>query len=231
MFTFEQLKYSATKISNKLKASRGKLNQSFVVLGSAPNPNLVGEQLKGAKLVCVNASGCCAAKLGLPTPDLTVMSGYMVQETTDPVKAATRESIRNLKTTELVWIERGVNFTEAQGRLAKLGYKYENLQLIDHQQRAKIIRVVTGENLGEEGGDKKISTGLFAVSLAFYRGASQVVLAGISLNSGGYEYCSTDQPRKHITADRQAISAMKRLGLPIKTSEKSLAMATGIELV
>lgn len=230
MFTFEQLKYSATRIS-KIKSSRGQLNQPFIVLGSAPNPTLVDGQLKGAKLVCVNASGYCAAKLGLPTPDLTVMSGYMVQKTTDTVKATTRESIRNLKTTELVWIERGVSFADAKGRLAGLDYKYEKLKLINHQQRSRIISAVTGKNLGEESGDKKISTGLFAVSLAFYRGASQVVLTGISLNTGGYEYFSTDQPRKHIAADKQVISAMKRLGLPIKTSEPSLAIETGIELV
>lgn len=229
MFTFEQLKYSATRIRQRLASNQ--LGQTFVVLGSAPNPTLIDKHLKEAKLVCVNASGYCAAKLGLPTPDVTVMSGYMVQDTEDAVKVATKESIRNLKTSELVWIERGVHFTEAQGRLAALGYQYQYLQLIDHEQRAKIICAVTGESLGEASGDKKVSTGLFAASLAFYRGASQVVLAGISLNAGGYEYCSSERPRKHVTADSRAIAAMKRLGLPIKTSEPGLAMATGIELV
>ncbi len=103
MYTVEQLKYIFTKTNKKLNILPNKSKKTFLVLGSASNPTIAEDKLKNADLVCVNASGYCASKLKLQqTPKITIMSGYMAQETTDPVKITTRESIRNLKTTELV---------------------------------------------------------------------------------------------------------------------------------
>ncbi len=205
--------------------------KTWVILGSAPNPTILRSQIADSALVCVNASGCVASQCQLPIPELTIMSGYMAAPPKNKIEKTTRNAIKGLKTKELVWINRGCTFAEAQTRLKKLKYSYETAVVFTHEQRAQIVKQITGADLATQSRDRKISTGLFAVCFALYRGASEVILSGISLSTGGYEYAQQQKERKHVLSDQTAIAKLLDANLPIKTSEKALSAATGLPLV
>lgn len=204
---------------------------SWMILGSAPNPTIPYSAIGRSKLVCVNASGFMGNKLQLPIPDVTIMSGYMAVPPSNEIETATRNAIRNLKTKELVWIDRGCTFADAKARLGKLDYQYESVTVFTHEERAQIVKDVTGEDLATQSRDRKISTGLFAVCFALYRGASEVIMSGISLSTGSYGYCQLPKARKHVMPDQTAIAKLLDAQLPIKTAEKALSEMTGLPLI
>jgi hypothetical protein len=200
-----------------------------LVLGSAPNPGLPTKPFDSLALVCVNGSGWSAKQLALPTPDLTVMSGGTLIL---PQEAKTRECLRGLKTKTLLVITVGVQPTQATQILSELDYTYERIEYMNYDERARVIKAVTAKNLGR--GDRetnKISNGLFAACLAFYRGAPEVILAGISLSSDGRAYSTSLDRRFHVKPDGAAISAMHQRKLRLHTSEPDLAQICGIDLV
>lgn len=205
--------------------------KTWVILGSAPNPTIPRSKIADSILVCVNASGFVASKSKLPVPGVTIMSGYMAVPPTNDVEETTRNAIKGLKTKELVWIDRGCAFTNAKAQLRKLDYGYETATVFTHEQRAQIVKQITGADLATQSRDRKISTGLFAVCFALYRGASEVILSGISLSTGGYEYCQRPKERRHVLPDQTAISKLLDAKLPVKTSEKALSAITGIPFV
>ena len=183
-------------------------------------------------LICVNSSGWCAKRLGLKTPDLTVLTYYKLfaQDTKEDL-----EAMRGLKTHKLLIVPYASadKFAKIKDILAKLDYRYE--EIINYKDKVHVIKEITGYNLGE--GDPhttKVSNGLFAVCLAFYNGAPEVIMAGISLTARGHNYYAerdSRRVRQHIMPDKKAIMAMRGRKLPVKTSEPGLAAETGIELV
>ena len=100
-----------------------------------------------------------------------------------------------------------------------------------HEQRAKIVKQITGADLATQSRDRKISTGLFAVCFALYRGASEVILSGISFSAVGYEYSQLPKERRHVLPDQTAIAKLLDAKFPIKTSEKALSAETDLPLV
>ncbi|MEM8504667.1 MAG: hypothetical protein AAF716_16110 [Cyanobacteria bacterium P01_D01_bin.1] len=188
----------------------------------------------------MNASGVVASQSRLPVPDVTIMSGYMAAPPKNDVEKTTRTAIRGLKTKELVWIDRGCTFADAEVRLRDLNYGYETATVFTHEQRAQIVLQITGADLATQSRDRKISTGLFAVCFALYQGASEVILSGISLSTGGYEYSRRpslgpkdlrSKERKHVLPDQTAIAKLLDAKLPVKTSEKALSDLTGLPFV
>ena len=228
MFIFDKVKFEFVRTQTKIY-QHPEQKVPWLILGSAPNPQLPSGQLNKMNLVCVNGSGWSAKQLGLLTPELTVMGGSIL---TKPSAEASREAIKSLKTRKLLLIEYEVTLAEAREILIRLDYQYEELQVIRYKRRAGIIKAATGKNLGYGHNDKsKISNGLFAACFSLYQGAPEVILSGISLNSNGHNYSNTLQIRSHVVPDKEAIIAMYRRQLPIRTSEPELAELIGIDLV
>ena len=218
-----------SEFTEKLGSQESK--KTWVILGSAPTPTIPHSKIADSTLVCVNASGLVASKSRLPVPDLTIMSGYMAVPPRNEIEKTTRNAISGLNTKGLVWIDRGCTFADAKARLENLDYGYETATVFTHEQRSQIVKQITGADLANQSGDRKISTGLFAVCFALYRGASEVILSGISLSTGGYDYCQLPKERKHSLPDQTAISKLLEANLPVKTSEKALSDQTGLPLV
>src|SRR5262249_27848870 len=200
-----------------------------LVLGSAPNPCLPTKRFDSLALVCVNGSGWPAKQLGLPIPDLTVMSGGTL---TLPPEERTRKRRPGRETKHLLVLTVGVEPTQAQKILRDLNYTYDQIAYMNYDQRARVIKAVTAKNLGRGNKEtSKVSNGLFAACLAFYRGAPEVILAGISLSSDGRAYSTGLDKRYHVKPDGDAIHALHQRKLRLYTSEPNLAQLCGIELV
>jgi hypothetical protein len=224
---FEKTNFLLTRLT--ALTSLAKTIPPHLVLGSAPNPCLPTKRFDSLALVCVNGSGWPAKQLGLPTPDLTVMSGGTL---TLPQEEKTRACLRGLRTKNLLVLTVGVEPTQAQDILRDLHYTYDRIAYMNYDQRARVIKAVTARNLGR--GDRetsKISNGLFAACLAFYRGAPEVILAGISLSADGRVYSTSLDKRFHVKPDGEAIRAMQQRKLRLHTSEPALAQICGLELV
>ncbi|HJY80359.1 MAG TPA: hypothetical protein VKK81_04675 [Candidatus Binatia bacterium] len=224
---FEKISFFLTRSAALIP--RSKSVPPHLVLGSAPTPQLPTKQFDSLALVCVNGSGWPAKQLGLPIPDLTVMSGGTL---TLPQEEKTRTCLRGLRTKNLLVLTVGVESTQAKNILRELNYTYEQIAYMSYDKRARVIKAVTARNLGRGNKEKsKISNGLFAACLAFYRGAPEVILAGISLSSDGRAYSTGLDKRYHVKPDGDAIHALHQRKLRLYTSEPNLAQLCGIELV
>ena len=207
-------------------------NLPGLILGSAPDPHLPKIKLDKVNLICVNSSGWSARRLGLQIPDLTVLLRHklLAQDTREDLKA-----MKSLKTHKLLVVPHAslIKFSKIKDVLTQLDYQYN--EIINCKDKVHVIKAITGENLGE--GDPhvtKVSNGLFAVCLALFYGAPEVIMTGFSLTASGHNYYAErdkHRPRQHILPDKKAILAMRDRGLKIKTSEPDLARETGIELV
>src|SRR5215510_10884921 len=114
-----------------------------LVLGSAPNPCLPTKRFDSFTLVCVNGSGWPAKQLGLPIPDLTIMSGGTL---TLPQEEKTRACLRGLRTKNLLVLTVGVEPLQAKNILRELDYAYEQNAYMNYDKRARVIKAVTARN-------------------------------------------------------------------------------------
>jgi hypothetical protein len=180
--------------------------------------------------VCVNASGWAARRLGLPDPVLTIMAGAKLAH---PDRGHDRQAMRGLRTERMLLITYALDMSigDAERVMEALGLTYGQLDTIDFETRALIIEAMVGPGTGRGHKDRtRVSNGIFAACLALHLQASEVVLAGFSLTSDGHSYGS-DTRRRHVVPDREAMVAMRRQGLPLRTSEPALAELTGLPLV
>ncbi|MDA9981504.1 hypothetical protein N9H39_01940 [Gammaproteobacteria bacterium] len=172
------------------------------------------------KLVCVNGSGRTAKKYGLQVPLLTILSGYILNQTDKPAIVATRSALRGLVTEKLLVIERGAKNLDIESELSRLELNYDTLDTISHKQRADLLLSVTGIDCGRGAGVKKVSNGVFALCYLLAQQAQEVVIAGMSLDqAGGYSYRDGEFPRNHITPDRQILQHLRAQGAPFSSTE------------
>src|SRR4051812_43383833 len=71
-----------------------------LVLASAPDPTYPAGLRRQASLWSVNASQAYCAKLGLPQPDVSVISGQMLGD--QPVNIEAKRALRGLATNHLI---------------------------------------------------------------------------------------------------------------------------------
>jgi hypothetical protein len=198
-----------------------------VVLGSAPDPSVPPGPYH---LICVNSSGYAARALGLPEPDVTVLAGFKLIH---PNREEDRQALRGLRTRTLLLVTYllPVPLAEAERMLAELDFRYERLETVDFDGRARVIEGVTGSPLGSEAApESRVSNGIFAACYALQAGAPCVVLCGISLTSGGHFYSDRGRPRRHIASDTAALVALQARGWPVQTTDAGMARATGMPL-
>ena len=186
------------------------------IIGSAPGGTLPAKR-PGDRFICVNGSVHAAGTLGIPQPDLTAITGY-----------ATHPKLVNLmgsltawharKTTELVFVANGDSERHARDLFAQAGFGFDHFTSLTPWERAAIIRDATGLDLGLGPRDKRISMGSFAVTLAIWGGAAEVVLCGMSLH-GGHSHLPGQTPRHHVPGDTRFFNHL--LTLPLRSSSTS----------
>ena len=148
-----------------LEKSIPSIHGNCIVLGSAPTTPFLPEGFNEKwSMITVNASSVIARRLGIVKPDYTVMSGRMLHD--KPANREAQAAIKDGCTKRLILIERGDVYSEkAEEILNEINFAFDEYYPITHRQRAKITHTVTGKNLAFHGGNRKISTGLFAVCL------------------------------------------------------------------
>jgi hypothetical protein len=213
-----------------LDKSIPRINGNCFVLGSAPTTPLLPEGFNEKwSMITVNASSVIARRLGIIKPDYTVMSGRMLYD-----KQANREAqsaIQDGCTKRLILIERGDVCSEKAGQLLnEINFAFDEYYPISHRQRAKITHTVTGKNLAFHGGNRKISTGLFAVVLALHLSAKNVILSGFSLTQDGHYYSSSNLVRAHRDMDRYLLNLLTDKGFPIYAADKNAQAEMNVPL-
>lgn len=213
-----------------------------LMLASAPDPT-VPESVMGYDIVCVNSSGRTAHTLGLPVPRLTVFGGFKLSSQRNDEDL---DVLRGLHTYSLLLVRHYPHYekltnTQARRRISNMGYTYEHFESISLAGRAQVINAVKQSREGLFGvaqymllGQKRIerpTNGIFAVCLALYLGAPEVVVAGMSLRRQGHSYSTAGRPRLQTDQDAQVLRALVALGLPVRTTEADLARDTGVPLI
>ncbi len=196
-----------------------------LVLASAPDPLLPG-WAGDAEVVCVNASGAIARRLALPSPAVTVMSGFMFGDSIANHEA--RAMLGGLRTGLLVYIDVGCGFAAARRCLRALGYAWDDVAVLGYDQRAQLVLDATGVDVSTEVA--KPSTGVFAVVLALLLKGAPVCMAGFSLRQAGHAYSASNQPRHHVQADMSLLRALAK-NERLCTTAADVAERTGIALV
>jgi len=198
-----------------------------LVLGSAPDA--VGPDLARIEAtVCINGSGWSARKMGIVRPQLTVISSRVTRPD-HRVRAATMSILKGLETDYLLLIDVSEEMQAAKEKLDAAGIRYEKFTSVGPLERAAIVGEVCGAELGWGDTQERVSNGVFAVTLPIWAGASEVVLAGFSVE-GGHSYIDAKTKRSHVAADTEFFSMAHRLSCKVTTTSHQLCNRFGIVL-
>jgi hypothetical protein len=191
--------------------------RTTLVLGSAPGAVVPAEYDRSSWcLICVNASGWTARRLGLGTPDITIVtSGALRKSSISNVEM--RTAVDGLNTNTLIvrlitrnFLKRILAQVEIQLRLRWLNFGRNRLYFMGRDIWSPILDATIGPRLRSSEGDNfYVSTGVFACLFAIYFGASRIYVAGIDPDSIGHSYSTSKLPRDHVFADRLAIQALQ----------------------
>lgn len=200
--------------------------QRCVVIGSAPDTRLP-KAAPGDRHFCVNGSLRIARQLGIEKPAVHLLNAYSLYVSAE--RAGSRELLRGLSTGHLLLLEPGLEQDKALDAVAEIDLRYDRLDCITRMERVAIILQGTGLHLGLGRRHQYLSTGMSAVAMALWAGASEVVLAGFSM-AGGHQYLQVVTKRDHVVGDSLFLAAMSKRGL-VKTTNPALASAFGLPLV
>lgn len=209
--------------SNRL--AKGQMTGRCLVLGSAPDPVLPAGFDSTWALVTINASQASIEKWNAQ-PDATVMSDRMFEDS--PANISGKQAIENRKTRQLFLIQRGHSVDETKKILQALHYSFERLTMIDHWTRSSVTHEILGSYLAIGSGQRKISTGIFASLLAYYLGATAVVLSGFSFTKDGHAYNSLKHKRYHLFSDKRALARVQEKRLPFYASDSTFSFESGL---
>ena len=225
---------------------------SILVLGSKPAPALPPS---GAfdQLACANGSGVSAARLGLPTPSLTLMSAILSSGIESGRQ--TLSALRGLATNELHFFPRPPKATRLHKQLAQpllalrtrpaalkrhlraVDYRYQ--RFVDHDYayfQGLIDRLCDGDTkVSRQLRHKQPSTGLMTILLALSR-SDQVIIAGFSFE---LTHAYDDNPEiaergtrasRHADTDITILRCLGKRYPDLRTSEPVVAENTGIPI-
>src|SRR5262245_29427984 len=209
------------RLVNKLEGSR------CLVIGSAPGV-VIPALSSGDRCICVNGSPYVASRFGIANPEVTVMAG-MTTALKSEKSRATIPMLRGLYTQEMIFVERLDNEEHARGLLDEVGFGWDHFTKISTSERAAIIGEVCGLELGLGTHNDKISNGIFAITIAAWGGASEIVMCGFSLN-GGHSYLEGQTPRDNLNGDLAFFAIVSELNINLKTTSVELHQACGIPL-
>jgi hypothetical protein len=116
----------------------------------------------------------------------------------------------------------------ARRALDEAGIRYENFLRVEPLERAAIVGEVCGAELGWGVAKDRISNGIFAITLPIWAGATEVVLAGFSVE-GGHSYVAGHTKRGHLAADTEFFRMAPGFVCRVTTTSQQLHDRFGIE--
>lgn len=224
---------------------------ALLVLGAKPDPALPPPG-SFAAVACANASGWSAARLGLPVPELTVMTAQLTDGS-----AAGRlrlDSLRGLATVELAYYPRPQRGLRAwlkprlwrmraavlRRELLARGYRWQRFVARPHAWYLTQALRLCGDDpeVAAQIARKAPSSGLIAVALGLGDGRyDRVILAGFSFELTQAMGEDPEIARRgtaasaHRDTDVLLLARMVGRGLPLVTTEAAVHAAAGVPLI
>jgi hypothetical protein len=186
-------------------------NKNILLIGSGPNVTLDIKHIQNLSIVCCNGSGSYLKNKNLKiNPLLTIVDNELIDSS-------------NLGNLISVQSNKSKNSDPSL-----LEASYDSFNYINKNLRRLIINKVVNTNFIEINDQSLLSTGIFAISLCFYLGASSVFFTGFSLwkNKKDYFYSIKEKSdkdylvRNHSLADSLYISLLKVKNYKLFTNDK-----------
>lgn len=184
-------------------------SQRCLIIGAAPQYKLVPHD----RVVCVNASGWSAKRMGIEKPDLTVMSAFTLKGKTS-VQMSSIAALSGLSTRTLLLVDHKISVAAARKVLIDVGYLFDQLLTISPLNRAEIFNQVCREPVPSGDHNARPSTGMFAAAISIWAGAESTALTGFSF-CGGHAYMTGDTPRQHIEGDKWFLARTEQYGVAV----------------
>jgi hypothetical protein len=209
------------RLSPELKGKR------CLVLGSAPDTR-VPRPGDYDRCICINGSPFVAHASGIAV-DLVIMVGFTTAMKKD-ISALSIEKLKDLQARDLLFISAGDALEHALAVLESVDFRFQSYSQMNALERAAIVGELCIEELGLGQRDDRISNGVFAVVLALWCGAAEVIVSGISL-SGGHAYAAGTQ-RDHQNGDRRCLMILaERFADRLCTTSVELRSSFSLRLV
>ena len=214
------------------KKFEGIKNKKVLLLGSGPDISVSSEDLKKYVFVCCNGSAHSLSQISKNIyPYLTIIDNELIDKSVAYTKDSRSQIIKNkiLKNLQLG------NLISVQSNNSKssdpeiIEAIYKSYTHINKNLRKIIINNVVKTSFLENDGNSLISTGIFAASLCFFLGATEVKFTGFSLWNENKEYYYSDNNslsdrkqsiRNHSLADSLYICLLKTKKYNINTIDK-----------
>lgn len=186
-----------------------------IVVGSAPGVTLPDPE-PGDVILGANGGAAIARNAGREVHVLCT-TAYLFRPGASRQELATLAELRDLSV-ESLWIdETDGSAIEAQRRARFFGITWKRARGVHPDDRARLVESVVGEPL-------RVSTGVFAASLAVASGASEIVVCGVDPSLHGHEGMSWDQAqRDHAIEDAVALTSLRTSGQVELTRQKEAA--------
>jgi len=190
-----------------------------LVVGSAPLPTEHAQDRPGEVVIAVN--GGISSCAGIPS--VWFVNSKQQDRPGDknltPLHKRMMEQATNRRVHHIVLL-RGSKVASEEGtfeRLDQLCVRRESWSLLDKTTKAHVESILCDRNLGEK---RPCSSGLLAVAVAFWCGASNVRMEGFSWSPGHhYKLPQPIQKRWHDVADKRALKELyQRFGDRLQTT-------------
>ena len=176
----------------------GILDKPWLILGSAPNPTLPPGLAAQSARVDINNAGRTAAGLGLGGADLTIRT-----------QRKSWEEWPDLKTRALLWTHRWPKILMHLEMRRKSRAEVGVLRRWPRGERERIVEHVIGASLTGVGQWEKATTGIAAICYALFVGVPQIVVVGLSLDTGGHSYDGLARQRRQVDEDAFALGLLR----------------------
>ncbi len=168
----------------------GLLDRPWLIFGSAPNPTLPAGLAAQSARIDINNAGRTAAALGLGPADLTFRT-----------QRKSWDEWPDLETRAMIWTHRGPKLLMHWDMRRNSNARVGTLKRWPRGEREMIVEYVAGASLTGTGKWEKATTGIAATCYGLFVGIPRIVLAGISLDSGGHSYDNLARERRQIDED------------------------------
>ncbi len=196
----------------------GLLGRPWLILGSAPDPNVPPELLRSHLRVDINNVGRTASSLGWGRADLTIRA-----------KRKSWKEHPELDTRSLLWIHEFPPLLLRLVLLFKPHLHIGSVSTMSRRQRERLVAHVASTSLEGIGEFNKVTNGVAAACYGLALGVPQVVMAGISLSKTGHSYDDRGRARRQVDEDAYILDLIKDHPA-LFTTEAELADSPGLKL-
>ncbi len=214
------------RIPRGLPLFRGK---KTLVLGSAPDPRLP-EDSADRLVISTNGSAWSAARLGLPSPVLTVVDRELISEDVVREKASRAEIhrlglLRGLDIGVLAVVQSNAT---GRGDPDTLGAVYSDCVWLDKPERKSILRRVTHTSCFDDDVQGLPSTGVFAVALTAFLGSQDIFVSGMTLRPTAVSHAYSEESlvqgklRSHTRSDALVLALISHWTGSLRSRESDV---------